>query len=228
MVHFDRLIHNIVSNKNIEKTKCICSTAFFQAITDSDKDFANKYLKGSISAFTPNYTKVEDFPTEYLNGTINYLPFVQNPNFNLGLTSFFNNSITSEYRTEYNCELSRMYDFPTLPSRLSSCYAFSDFETCKLVSNRYGWNINTVKKFKLISHKYNKVAKVNMEIISLERYANNVSSIDITTQDMIWKSYWGGKKSIELELPTINGREKFKSGLIWEYLVEGILSLVEE
>ncbi|MEZ4780549.1 MAG: hypothetical protein R2816_02855 [Flavobacteriaceae bacterium] len=200
---------------------------FFQAITESDKEFANKYLKGSISTFNPNIKHIDNFTESFLNGSIDYLPFVENQDCNLGLTSLFANSITSNYRTEYNCELSRRYDFPSYPSRLSSCYAFGDYETCQRVSDKYGWDINSVRKFKLIAHTYNKVAKVNMEIISLERYANNISILDAKTQDRIWKSYWNGFGNIQIELPIINGRKKNDSGVIWEYLIEGILKIVD-
>lgn len=217
--------YNLVSRTNIDKTGCICSSGFFQAITETDSEFANKYLKGSISAFSPNFKSIQNFTKHFLDGTMDYLPFTENQNCNLGITSMFSNSITSNYRTEYNCELSRKYDFPSYPSRLSSCYAFGDYETCKNVSEKYKWDISSVRKFKLIPHSYNKVAKVNMEIVSLERYANNVSIIDSQTQDRIWKSYWRGFDNIQMELPTLNGREKIDSGVIWEYLIEGILKL---
>lgn len=219
--------YNLVSKKNIEKTGCICSTGFFQAITETDKNFANKYLKGTISSFSPNYTKINNFTEQFINGTVDYLPFTENQKINLGLISLFSNSITSKYRTEYNCELSRKYDFPTYPSRLSSCYAFGDYETCKFVSQKYNWDINSVRKFKLLPHPYNKVAKVNMEIVSLERYANTISTLDIQTQDRIWKSYWNGIGNIKMELPTLNGRKEIKSKVIWEYLIEGILKIEE-
>jgi len=219
--------YNLVSKHNIEKTGCIFSTGFFQAITETDKNFANKYLKGSISSFSPNYTKIENFTEQFINGTIDYLPFTQNKKINLGLTSLFSNSITSNYRTEYNCELSRKYYFPTYPSRMSSCYAFGDYETCELVSKKHNWDISSVRKFKLLPHSYNKVAKVNMEIISLERYANTISILDTQTQGRIWRSYWNGAGNIKIELPAINGRQEIESKVVWEYLVEGILKLDE-
>ncbi len=141
--------------------------------------------------------------------------------------SMFNNHITSEYRTEYNCEHFRKLYFPKYPSRLSSCYAFGDYETCKIVSEKYRWNLNSVKKFRLIPHEHNRVAKVNMEIVSLERYANTISSLDAETQQQIWASYWNGIGNIKMELPTINGSQDFESEIIWEYLVEGILQLID-
>lgn len=140
----------------------------------------------------------------------------------------FSHNVTNEYQTEYNCELHRYYNFPKYPSRLSSSYAFGDYESCKLVSQKYGWKLDTVRKFKLIPHEQNRVAKVNMEIISLERLANNISMQDMATLNQVWSWYWNGNGQLELELPGHSGsRQIYKSGEIWEYLVEGILELVE-
>lgn len=161
-------------------------------------------------------------------GTVDYLPFIPNPNKDVQMVSVFYNNITSEYRTEYNCELHRRYNFQTYPSRLSAFYAFGDYDTCVAVSKKHHWNINTVKKFRLEPSPFNKVVKVNMEIVSLERYANRVSMLDQETQNIIWQSYWTGYGDFPMELPTIHGRQVFNSGIIWEYLVEGRLTLIED
>src|SRR5262245_32700694 len=57
---------------------------------------------------------------KYLRGTINYLPFIPNPNSDLHVVSPFQNSVTADYRTEYNVELARQYNSPLYPSRLSA------------------------------------------------------------------------------------------------------------
>lgn len=218
--------NNAQTKHNIEKTNCIVSAAFLQCIEDSDKSFADKYLKGIISTFSPLGRHENNFTQKYETGNLEYLPFVVNQNCDLNFVSMFNNSITNDYTIEYNCEIHRRYNYLTYPSRLSSCYAFSDYESCIHVSEKYGWNINSVRKFKLIPHNNNRVAKVNMEIISLQRYAESIAMIDQENQIRIWESYWNSFGEIELELPTLNsGRRKFKSGVLWEYLVEGILML---
>lgn len=196
-------MNNVMTKHNLEVTKGFSSGAFGQLGFD---DFVNKYLKG----------------------TIDYLPFTPNPNTDVQIVSAFYNNITSEYRTEYNCELYRRYNFPKYPSRLSAFYAFGDYKTCLEVSKKYHWDILTVKKFKLDPSPFNRVAKVNMEIVSLERYANRVSMLDQDTQNIIWQSYWTGYGDFPMELPTVNGRQVFHSGIIWEYLVEGRLTLIEE
>lgn len=217
---------NAQTKHNIEKTNCIVSAAFLQCIEDSDKEFADKYLKGIISAYSPLGRHESKFTEKYETGNLEYLPFVVNHDCDVNFVSMFNNSITNDYTIEYNCEVHRRYNYPTYPSRLSGCYAFADYESCIHVSEKYGWNIKSVRKFKLIPHKNNRVAKVNMEIISLQRYAESVAMIDQENQIRIWESYWNSFGEIELELPTLNsGRRNFKSGVLWEYLVEGILML---
>ena len=219
---------NIQTRHNVEKTKCIFSSAFLQYIEEVDKSFASKHLKGVITAFDPINAGKKNFAAKYINGKVNYLPFSYNWDSDIDFISMFNHNITNEYQTEYNCELHRYYNFPKYPSRLSSCYAFGDYESCKLVSQKYGWKLDTIRKFKLIPHEKNRVAKVNMEIISLQRLANNISMQDITTLNQVWSWYWNGNGELELELPGHSGlRHIYKSGEIWEYLVEGILEIVE-
>lgn len=196
-------MQNIMTKHNIENTKSIFSGAF-----------------GQLSLG-------DEFVTKYLNGTVDYLPFIPNKNSDTSMVSMFNNNITSEYRTEYNCELYRKSNNPTYPSRLSACYAFGDYETCIEVSEKYGWNLSTVRKFKLLSDPFNRVVKVNMEIVFLERTANRISMTGQETQNKIWDSYWKGIGNIKLELPKVEGRKEFNSGVIWEYLVEGRLELKE-
>ena len=196
-------MQNVVTKHNIDNTKSIFSGAF-----------------GQLSLG-------DDFSTKYLEGTVDYLPFVPNKDSDASMISMFNNNITSEYRTEYNCELHRKFNNPKYPSRLSACYAFGDYETCVEVSKKHNWNLSTVRKFTLLPSLYNRVVKVNMEIVSLERTANRISMTSQQTQNSIWSSYWNGIGNIKLELPTVDGRKEFNSGVIWEYLIEGRLELNE-
>lgn len=192
---------NFITAHNLKETKIFSSAAFSQW---TDNSFATKYEQGAID----------------------YLPYSINPNKNIQTVSPFENTITSEYTTEYNSEVFRKHYFPKFPSRLSCVYAFGDFATCEQVSKKYGWQLSTVQKFSLIANPLNRIAKVNMEIVSLYRYATRVSMTDIETNEKIWNSYWTGQGNIQLELPTINGRQTFKSEIIWEYLIEGQLKLI--
>ncbi len=192
-------------------------------LTKHNLEFTKGFSSGAFGQLG-----IGDFAKKYLEGTVDYLPFIPNPDKDIQMVSAFYNNITSEYRTEYNCELHRKYNFPTYPSRLSAIYAFGDYDNCIEVSRKYHWDITTVKKFKLEPSPFNKVAKVNMEIVSLERYANRVSNLDQNAQNTIWQSYWTGFGEIQMELPTVNDRQLFNSGLIWEFLIEGRITLVEE
>lgn len=196
-------MQNVITKHNLEKTNSISSGAFGQI------SFGDEFL------------------FRYLEGTVDYLPFVPNENCSINTVSMFNNSITSEYRTEYNCELYRKFNHPRYPSRLSACYAFGNYDTCVEVSKKYNWPLTTVRKFKLLENPYNRIVKVNMEIVSLERTANRISMTSQETQNSIWSSYWDGSGNIKLELPTVQGRKEYSSGVIWEYLIEGRLELIE-
>lgn len=193
---------NYITKHNLKVAKAFSSSASSQWF---DNTFAQKYEKGEID----------------------YLPYSINPNRNIQTVSPFENTITSEYSTEYNAEVFRKHYFPKFPSRLSCIYAFGDLATCGQVSKKYGWNLLSVKRFSLIPNPLNRVAKVNMEMVSLYRYATRVSMMDTLTVEKIWNAYWTGQSDMQLELPTINGRQTFKSGVIWEYLIEGQIQLVE-
>ena len=167
-----------------------------------------------------------NFIEKYLNGKVDYLPFVINTKKDTKVVSAFENSLTAQYRTEYNAEMHRTNNFPHYPSRLSAVFAFGDFETCKQVSLKHKWDLSSVKRFKLLPNNLNKVAKVNMEIVSLDRYVTKVLMSDAVTISQIWNSYWTGLGNVQLELPTVEGRKLFYSDVIWEYLIEGQVQLI--
>ncbi len=208
-------------NENIPETFYVF-VAQTNLFTQHNLNVTKSFTSGSVFHWSDS-----NFIKKYLAGKIDYLPFIINQNKDIQAISAFENSITSEYRTEYNAEMHRYNNFPHFPSRLSAVYAFGDIETCKKVALKYGWNLNSVRKFKLIEHPLNKVVKVNMEIVSLDRYAQRVSFCDLNTTNQIWNSYWRGIGNIEMELPTINGRQKFESDEIWEYLIEGRIEVIE-
>lgn len=216
---------NLQTKHNVETTNCICSAAFLQFIEAYDRDFSSKYLKGIISAFSLNIRPPENFADRYINGNIDYLPFSFNYNCSINFISFFNSNITSDYRTEYDCEAFRQRYNPKLPSRLSACYAFGDYESCLKVNRLYGWSLDTVREFVLIPHEYNRVAKVNMEVVSLYRLANRISMLDVPTQQQVWANYWTAQENFKMELPSENGHKLYETNTLWEYLVEGIMKL---
>ena len=67
-----------------------------------------------------------------------------------------------------------------------------------------------------------------MEHVSLARHAYHVSMIQEI--DRLWGGYWTGFDEIVMELPSSPTfiRKEFRSGIIWEYLIEGIVECVDE
>lgn len=221
-------LRNNLTRHNFEKNNAICSSAFLQVVNEYDKSIIEEHLGRITMAYTPFNGLTENFVDKYVNGDIDYLPFTLNPNSNINFISFFHKNITNEYSTEYSSEISRRRFFPKFPSRLSSCYAFGDYESCLEANRKYGWDLSSVREFVLVENQYNRVAKVNMEIVSLARYAEGVASLDEQTQQQIWMSYWTGFGNFKMELPTFDGKsDVFESGIMWEYLIEGILKVKE-
>lgn len=168
---------------------------------------------------------------KYLNGTLNYLPFVPNSNIDSHSISMYTMSATGDYRAEYNCELYRSsHDNTKLyPSRLSCIYAFGDYESCKVVAEKYGgWDLDSVQKFRLVDISLTRVAKVNMEVISLIR-SEGFTSFSPQEQEKIWGHYWSGRSNLKLEVSkNSDTTEVCHSGIIWEYLIEGRLESIEK
>lgn len=164
---------------------------------------------------------------KYINGTIKYLPYAPCKMDEIAISPYCITAI-NDYRIEYDVETCRERNYSKYPSRLSAVYAFGDYKTCEIVSRKYGWELNTVKRFKLLNHPLNRVVKVNMEHVSLARHAYKVSMINTEGIEHIWRQYWSGRGNIQMELPAEDfSRKVYESGLIWEYLIEGRVHLIE-
>ena len=191
---------------NLKNTKCFTSGAY------------------SNCSLNPNFLK------KYLEDDVDYLPFIPNEK-GLQVISPYCLSAISKYWVEYDAELCRKHYFPKYPSRLSAIFAFGDSEACKEVNRKYekyGWDLSTVKKFRLNIDNLSRVIKVNMEIVSLMRAAYIIGFFDDKTKNDIWKEYWNGTGDIDLELPDVVSERKIHhSGEIFEYLIEGQLVLIE-
>ncbi|MET3515623.1 hypothetical protein ABIC63_003407 [Pseudacidovorax sp. 1753] len=166
-----------------------------------------------------------EFVLKYINGTVRYLPFEPCEMDAMGITPF-HMTATCDYRVEYDAEYFREKHAKLFPSRFSAIYAFGDFAICEMVSRKHGWNLNSVKRFKLLPSPFNRVVKVNMEHVSLARHAYRNSSFGNT--DGLWQGYWSGAASASVTMPG----EGFKtvtheSGTIWEYLIEGAVQHID-
>lgn len=167
---------------------------------------------------------------KYKDGSINYLPFISNNNKDFGSLSIFCYNIINDYRVEYDAEICRMHYYPRYPSRLSATFAFGDYSSCIEANRKNDWNLDEVKKFKLISNQLNRVVKVNMEIVSLAREAYNRGSILPNDVNEVWNAYWSGLGNIAIEVPALNLRDRvvLHSGVIYEYLIEGMVELIDD
>jgi hypothetical protein len=183
-------------------------------------------LENSSQIFSAGFTSASmdiDFRQRYLDGDIDYLPFVINQKSSPSFVSFYCASAIANYRVEYDAEITRLYYFKKSPSRLSAVYAFATKEDCIKASQLYQWNLNTVRKFTLLPNKLNKIKKVNMEIISLMRCLHSRPGM-FSEQDVkdIWTHYWSGEGNMELDVntfnmqPSSNTHERIQTEVIWE------------
>jgi hypothetical protein len=168
------------------------------------------------------------FEQAYLDGTAEYLPYSMNRSDSLSkVLSPFLLNVTNEYRVEFDAETYRIAHTPLLPSRLSAIYAFGDWDSCKRVSEAYGWNLDTVSLFALEPGPYNRIVKVNMEVVTLARNVYPFTTFMTANIESIWGHYWRGDANLTLEVPSLTGRKIEKSGIIWEYLIEGRVNRVD-
>lgn len=183
--------------------------------------------KGFTSGTLP-FINDENSIQQYMEGNINYLPFIKNKQKTFGSLSMFCVNVINDYRVEYDAELCRMYKFPTYPSRFSSIFAFGDYESCIEVSINHRWDINSVKKFKIIEHPLTRVVKVNMEIVSLARGLYNCAMFSKDEINNLWRAYWEGDGNFSCEIPDLNSKDKKRldSGVTYEYLIEGRVEII--
>jgi len=191
----------------------------FNPMTEHNFKFTKTFTSGAVNSCLD-----EDFVKKYIEGSARYLPYEPCQSDNISPSPYLLSAI-NDYRIEYDAEVYREKNHPLYPSRLSALYAFGNIETCELVSEKYGWPLNTVHKFRLKEWPLTRIAKVNMEHVSLARHAYKVSMMqDI---DRLWAGYWAGFDEIILNLPSNNfERKQFNSGIIWEYLIEGIVECI--
>jgi hypothetical protein len=162
-----------------------------------------------------------DFLKKYVEGSVRYLPYEPCQMDQRAISPFLSTAI-NEYRVEYDAELFRERHANLLPSRLSALYAFGDYESCTKVNLKYGWPLASVQRFRLKPHPLNRVAKVNMEHISLARYAYRTASLEDV--EALWHSYWRGDSNCSVSLPAPGfTRKTYESDTVWEYLIEGMV-----
>jgi hypothetical protein len=130
----------------------------------------------------------------------------------------------SRYREEMTGEAFRNELTINSPSRMTCIFAFDGLLDCKSAITTFrgdNWDPNSLYHFKLIDDDYTNVARVNMYIVSYILTKFNIVGLKHETRHTLWKEYWGGKGSTEVD--TESGGAPDKVGEIWEYLIEGRL-----
>lgn len=175
---------------------------------------------------------------DFINGNINYAPYVPvKPT--LTAPSSHQLAVLNGYTTEYALERYRYNNFKTYPSRFSCLYAFGDMESCELASKWMNWDLTKVKKFKLHDFKKDnpnlsilneavKVCKCNMDIVTY-MWNHNIQFLTIEESDKMCKYYWTGQGAIATETQDIETENRIttNSGVLFEYLIEGILEEIK-
>ena len=69
---------NFISQKNLEESKCIFSSGFLQAVEETDKVFVKSNLPRIISFCNPKLSNQVNFKENFLKGSVDYLPYVEN------------------------------------------------------------------------------------------------------------------------------------------------------
>ena len=169
---------------------------------------------------------IPQMPGDDPDQPVDLLPFVPNPCMNPKMYSPFTSTVMTNYRLEWDAEQCRLRHFPTYPSRLSAIFAFGSQEDCFMASQKHDWPLREVRRFRLEDTENFIVIRVNMEVVSMMRDVYGAASWDATALDGIWRHYWSGQGNLAVEAPTPevnNAFARHKSGVIWEWLVEGKL-----
>jgi hypothetical protein len=164
-----------------------------------------------------------DFASGYAEGRADFLPFVPNASVSTHFLSPFVVGTINNYRVEYDAELARRAYFKDAPSRLTGIFAFESIDVCRAVSEKYGWSLVQVQRFKPIN--VVRATRVNMEIVSLARHAYARAMLDAQSVEHLWRAYWCGADDYAMDLPSVDAkqREDVSAGVVWEWIIDGAL-----
>lgn len=203
----------------------------FWISVDPELPFAvwNKDIGVYTSAAWTTASVDPSFRARYLEGQIDYLMFEQNPNFDGVAISAFLIGVVANYMVEYNAEQARRRVNPKLPSRLSAVYAFGTKADAVRAANAAGRPKWEVYAFALDDDPLTRVARVNMNIVSLMRLGTRVGTWDPETLDATWRHYWNGGGELTAELPSGPDFKQVRHqwDVVWEFLIEGRLEVLK-
>jgi hypothetical protein len=186
----------------------------------------NLQITGQYASSALAAMEDKSFASAYADGSADFLPFVPNESASTGFMSPFVVGTINSYRVEYDAELTRRAFFKNAPSRLSGIFAFESIEVCEDVSRRFGWPLEQVQRFRPTT--VLRAARVNMEIVSLARFAYSRATFDPAGIERLWRTYWSGADSYAMYLPSVDARQREDRavGAAWEWIIDG--SLVHE
>lgn len=200
----------------------------FYIFVDVDNPITERALRSTKTFSSSAYTMCKyskSFLEKYIRGKVKYLPYKKCRQ-DMNTFSPYYMAVVNEFSIEYDAELVREKFYPLYPSRLSAVYAFGDYDTCIKVSKKHNWDLESVRRFKLVNNRLTRVVKVNMEIVSTSRSMNVHSNIDEETKELLWKNYWSGSSYIPINPYLANySIGNLKVDDIFEYLIEGSLVL---
>lgn len=185
-----------------------------------------------VSASLMNAALNNELMQKYLNGFMDYTPFIPNRDSDVQSPSSFSMREVNEYTVDYNAELFRKGQVSTkiYPSRFACIYAFGSKEDAQKASDVWGFDMSDLRKFTLSSELPSRAVKVNMQIISQMWNIGSSATLDPEQQHIIWDHYWSGKGDLSIEVPDPKdgiARVIVNEGVIWEYLIDGKLDLVK-
>ena len=168
---------------------------------------------------------------KFMAGTVDYIPFIPNPDLDMKSPSSFSQREVNEYQVDYNAEIYRKSQEKTkkYPSRFGCIFAFGSLEEAQKAADIHYWDMHDVRKFRLNTAAPTRVIKVNMQVITQMWKIGNGATFDQEMNNFIWRHYWSGGAELIQDIPDLKtgiGRQTMNEGVIWEYLIDGQLELV--
>ena len=181
-------------------------------------NITKRLTSASFSSFTNS-----DFLPKYMDGSATYCT-LQPSSADCQAISDYSMKLTSNYKVEYDAENYRLTRHCLFPSRLSGIFAFGDYNSCVTASHKYGFKMDSLKRFVLVPNPLNRVAKVNMRIFALAKTAYLTGNLDKESMLYIWSNYWGGTGNLKIDLPVKGAHRRiYDSGVIYEYIIDGVI-----
>lgn len=175
----------------------------------------------------------ENERSAYLDGTISYRPCEETLHGRPAIKVLSSFALSHwDDAVENWLETVRSEEYPRLPSRFASLFAFGDMDTCRRVSLRYGWDVSTVRQFCLADlgphNDLVRISRHNMEIVSFLR-ACDLSRTKVDEIGDIARAYWEGEDGVPDNLLDVVGLSKdMGPELLYEYLIVGVLEQEKE